>query len=196
MKYYYHEEEVRDELKREQEKNDRSSFEKGKIAMKTLGTKIAEYRKLKKMTQEELASKLNVSSQAVSKWENDLSIPDLPILIELSDIFNVSLDELIRQKENAEIARVVEPQLRKDPEQMMVKIVINSSDGDKVRINLPIPLVKVGMAIGMSMPQVNGKEALQGIDFEQIMKLVDQGLVGKLIEIESADGDHIEIFVE
>ena len=60
--------------------------------MKTLGTKIAEYRKLKKMTQEELASKLNVSSQAVSKWENDLSIPDLQILIELSDIFNVSLD--------------------------------------------------------------------------------------------------------
>ena len=164
--------------------------------MKTLGTKIAEYRKLKKMTQEELASKLNVSSQAVSKWENDLSIPDLPILIELSDIFNVSLDELIRQKENVEVARVVEPQLRKDPEQMMVKIVINSSDGDKVRINLPIPLVKAGMAIGMSMPQVNGKEALQGIDFEQIMKLVDQGLVGKLIEIDSADGDHIEIFVE
>lgn len=164
--------------------------------MKTLGTKIAEYRKLKKMTQEELASKLNVSSQAVSKWENDLSIPDLPILIELSDIFNVSLDELIRQKENAEIARVVEPQLRKNPEQMMVKIVIHSSDGDKVRINLPIPLVKAGMAIGMSMPQVNGKEALQGIDFEQIMKLVDQGLAGKLIEIESADGDHIEIFVE
>ena len=164
--------------------------------MKTLGTKIAEYRKLKKMTQEELASKLNVSSQAVSKWENDLSIPDLPILIELSDIFNVSLDELIRQKENVEIARVVEPQLRKDPDQMMVKIVINSSDGDKVRINLPILLVKAGMAIGMSMPQVNGKEALQGIDFEQIMKLVDQGLVGKLIEIESADGDHIEIFVE
>ena len=164
--------------------------------MKTLGTKIAEYRKLKKMTQEELASKLNVSSQAVSKWENDLSIPDLPILIELSDIFNVSLDELIRQKENAEIARVVEPQLRKDPEQMMLKIVINSSDGDKVRINLPLTLVKAGMAIGMSMPQVNGKEALQGIDFEQIMKLVDQGLVGKLIEIESADGDHIEIFVE
>ena len=164
--------------------------------MKTLGTKIAEYRKLKKMTQEELASKLNVSSQAVSKWENDLSIPDLPILIELSDIFNVSLDELIRQKENVEIARVVEPQLRKDPEQMMLKIVINSSDGDKVRINLPILLVKAGMAIGMSMPQVNGKEALQGIDFEQIMKLVDQGLVGKLIEIDSADGDHIEIFVE
>ena len=164
--------------------------------MKTLGTKIAEYRKLKKMTQEELASKLNVSSQAVSKWENDLSIPDLPILIELSDIFNVSLDELIRQKENVEVARVVEPQLRKSVDQMMLKVVIDSGDGDKVRLNLPLSLIKTGMEIGMSMPEINGKAALNGIDLEKVMKLVDQGLVGKLIEIESADGDHVEIFVE
>ncbi len=164
--------------------------------MKTLGTKIAEYRKLKKMTQEELASKLNVSSQAVSKWENDLSIPDLPILIELSDIFNVSLDELIRQKEDVEVARVVEPQLRKSVDQMMLKVVIDSGDGDKVRLNLPLSLIKTGMEIGMSMPEINGKAALNGIDLEKVMKLVDQGLVGKLIEIESADGDHVEIFVE
>ena len=164
--------------------------------MKTLGTKIAEYRKLKKMTQEELASKLNVSSQAVSKWENDLSIPDLPILIELSDIFNVSLDELIRQKEDVEVARVVEPQLRKSVDQMMLKVVIDSGDGDKVRLNLPLSLIKTGMEIGMSMPEINGKAVLKGIDLEKVMKLVDQGLVGKLIEIESADGDHVEIFVE
>ena len=164
--------------------------------MKTLGTKIVEYRKLKKMTQEELASKLNVSSQAVSKWENDLSIPDLPILIELSDIFNVSLDELIRQKEDVEVARVVEPQLRKSVDQMMLKVVIDSGDGDKVRLNLPLSLIKTGMEIGMSMPEINGKAALKGIDLEKVMKLVDQGLVGKLIEIESADGDHVEIFVE
>lgn len=164
--------------------------------MKTLGTKIAEYRKLKKMTQEELASKLNVSSQAVSKWENDLSIPDLPILIELSDIFNVSLDELIRQKEDVEVARVVEPQLRKSVDQMMLKVVIDSGDGDKVLLNLPLSLIKTGMEIGMSMPEINGKAALNGIDLEKVMMLVDQGLVGKLIEIESADGDHVEIFVE
>ena len=45
--------------------------------MKTLGKKINEYRKLAGYTQEELAEKVNVSSQAVSKWENDLSVPDL-----------------------------------------------------------------------------------------------------------------------
>lgn len=67
--------------------------------MKTLGKKISEVRKLHGMTQEELAVKLNVTSQAVSKWENDLSIPDLPTLIELSDLFHISLDELVKQKE-------------------------------------------------------------------------------------------------
>ena len=78
----------------------------------------------------------------------------------------------------------------------MLKVVIDSGDGDKVRLNLPLSLIKTGMEIGMSMPEINGKAALKGIDLEKVMKLVDQGLVGKLIEIESADGDHVEIFVE
>lgn len=163
--------------------------------MKTLGKKIAQYRKMKHMTQEELATKMNVSSQAVSKWENDLSIPDLPILIELADLFHVSMDELIRQKDT-EVACVVEKELRKSSDQMMFRIVVNSSDGDKVRVNLPVALIKAGMMAGMSMPEINGKTALQGIDFDQLIQLVDHGLVGKLVEIESADGDQVEIFVE
>ena len=61
---------------------------------KTMGEKINDLRKLRKMTQDELAEKMGVSSQAVSKWEKDLSIPDLPVLVELSEFFNVSLDEL------------------------------------------------------------------------------------------------------
>ncbi len=64
----------------------------------TLGEKIANLRKNKKMTQEELAGHLNISGQAISKWENDLSIPDISVLIELSELFNVSLDELLKDK--------------------------------------------------------------------------------------------------
>ena len=164
--------------------------------MKTLGNRITEYRKLKGLTQEQLATQLNVSSQAVSKWENDLSIPDLPILIQLADIFNVSLDELIRQKENNKLARVVEPELRKPIEKMMLRIIVNSSEGDKVRINLPMAIVKLGIEIGMAMPQVNGKDALKGIDLNQIIALVDKGVMGKLVEVESVDGDIVEVFVE
>lgn len=164
--------------------------------MKTLGTKISELRKSKGLTQEQLAIQLNVSSQAVSKWENDLSIPDLPILIELSNIFNVTLDELIKQQERQEIVKVIEPEQRKPINQMMLRIIVNSSDGDKVRVNLPMAIIKVGLEIGMKMPEVNGNVDLKGVDFEQILALVEQGVVGKLVEVESADGDLVEIFVE
>ena len=64
--------------------------------MATLGNRIALYRKQNNFTQEELASKLNVSSQAVSKWENDLSIPDISLLIDLANLFNVTLDTLVK----------------------------------------------------------------------------------------------------
>ncbi len=45
--------------------------------MSTLGTRIAEYRKQCGMTQEQLAEHMDVSPQAVSKWENDMSCPDI-----------------------------------------------------------------------------------------------------------------------
>lgn len=57
-------------------------------------------------------------------------------------------------------------------------------------------LVKLGLELGMEMPQISNNENLKGIDFDKIMDLVDKGLVGKLIEVESADGDIIEIEVE
>ncbi|MBE6108652.1 MAG: helix-turn-helix transcriptional regulator [Erysipelotrichaceae bacterium] len=164
--------------------------------MKTLGKKISELRKLHELTQEGLAAKLNVTSQAVSKWENDLSIPDLPILIEISDLFHVSLDELLKQKENMNSPVIVEEKFRKPVEQMMLKILVNSVDGDKVKVNLPMALVKAGVMMGMSMPEVGGTDVLKTIDLDALIALVDQGLVGKLVEVDSADGDHIEIFVE
>ena len=57
-------------------------------------------------------------------------------------------------------------------------------------------LVELGLELGMEMPQISNNENLKGIDFAKIMDLVDKGLVGKLIEVESADGDIIEIEVE
>ena len=71
--------------------------------MKTcIGERIAYYRKLNEMTQEELASKLNISTQAVSKWEQKITSPDIMLLPELSKIFNISIDELFGMKVNKE----------------------------------------------------------------------------------------------
>ena len=50
--------------------------------------------------------------------------------------------------------------------------------------------------MGMNMPQINGNEALSGIDFTQILKMVELGAIGNLVEVESGDGDTVKIFVE
>lgn len=64
----------------------------------TLGKRIAALRKEKGLTQEQLAEKVGVSAQAVSKWENDVSCPDITLLPLLADLFDVSVDELLGVK--------------------------------------------------------------------------------------------------
>lgn len=66
------------------------------------GKRIAYYRRLNAMTQEELSCKLNVSSQAVSKWEQQLSSPDIMLLPVIADVFHISVDELFGRKINTE----------------------------------------------------------------------------------------------
>ena len=60
----------------------------------TLGSKIAFYRKKLGITQDTLAQKLEVSNQAVSKWESDQCCPDISLLPILADIFVITIDEL------------------------------------------------------------------------------------------------------
>ena len=61
----------------------------------TLGNRISARRKQKKMTQDQLAEQLGVTAQAVSKWENDQSCPDITMLPRLATIFGCSTDELL-----------------------------------------------------------------------------------------------------
>ena len=65
---------------------------------KTLGTRISEFRRTKGITQEELAERLNVSPQAVSKWENEVCCPDIMLLPRLAEILGVSVDRLLTDK--------------------------------------------------------------------------------------------------
>lgn len=65
----------------------------------TLGKRIMEHRKRLGLTQEQLAEKLGVTAQAVSKWENGLSCPDISILPRLAELFGVTTDSLLTGKE-------------------------------------------------------------------------------------------------
>ena len=61
----------------------------------TLGRRIARLRLARTATQERLAKELNVSPQAVSKWENDINYPDISLLLDLARFLGVSVDELL-----------------------------------------------------------------------------------------------------
>ena len=60
-----------------------------------VGMKITKYRKQNKLTQDDIASKLYVSRQLVSKWENGTGIPSIDVLIELSKLFHITFEELL-----------------------------------------------------------------------------------------------------
>lgn len=63
-----------------------------------LSEKIKLCRNKYNMTQDELSQKLNVSRKTISNWENERSFPDIDILVKISEIFNVSLDDLLKNK--------------------------------------------------------------------------------------------------
>ena len=61
-----------------------------------LGNKLCELRKKAGLSQEELSEKLDVTRQTISNWENGKSLPDIVSIIRMSDLYDVSLDELLK----------------------------------------------------------------------------------------------------
>jgi transcriptional regulator with XRE-family HTH domain len=160
----------------------------------SVGKRLSELRKKKGWTQEELAKKLNVSAQAVSKWEKDVSLPDVGLLGSIASTFETSIDYLLGHQQG-QVVGISTPAQKKDLNKLVFKIKVLSSDGDKVNVNLPWPLVKVALDMGVT-PKVDGKDVLKDIDINKVMALVEQGVIGKIVEIESKDGDFVEIVVE
>lgn len=163
---------------------------------KTLGERIAEKRKAKGLKQEELAEMLGISAQAVSKWENDLSCPDIMALPTLAEILGCSVDELLTGKGEVREAVLLPESERKSFEKLMLRIYVNGADGERVRVNLPLPLIKVFLEAGIAIEGMGG-EKLSGmnIDWQAIIQMVEQGVIGKIVEVDDG-GDHVEIVVE
>ena len=163
--------------------------------MNTIGRRIAQLRKEQGMTQEEMAQKLDVSSQAVSKWENDVSCPDISLLPKLADTLHTTTDYILSGKKDD--VRCVPEEHRKDPADLTLRIRLLSADGNKIRVNLPVPLIRAFMDAGMDIAsEMSGMESLKKLDMNQVMLLIENGTVGKLVEMESGDGDLVEIVVE
>lgn len=160
--------------------------------MNSLGERIAYYRKKQNLTQEQLAEKCAVTPQAVSKWENDLTAPDIMLLPVLSAIFHVSCDEILGVR-RAEVEQVEADLI--DLNKMLLRVKMNRQGGDVININLPLGLAEVVIKAG-AVQGGNAGDILSKIDFMQVISLVKLGAVGKLVEMKSASGDNIEVWVE
>ena len=161
-----------------------------------IGANIARLRREHNMKQDELAEMLDVTPQAVSKWENGASMPDIALLPKLANIFGVTIDDLFGADRTPEPdVQMVPPDKRKSFDEMILRVRVQDG-GDKVNVNLPLPLVKLALEIGMTMPNVNtGNVDLSKVDFNHIIKLVENGVIGKLVEVEGSDGETVVIEV-
>ena len=86
-----------------------------------LGNRIKELRKAQSINQDDLAEKLFVSRQTISNWENDKSYPDIQSVLLLSEIFNVSVDQLLKGD-----VEKMEEIISEDTEMDMKKMIIYS----------------------------------------------------------------------
>lgn len=98
---------------------------------KSMGELICSLRKEKGMTQRELAEQMNVTDKAVSKWERDLSCPDINSIPRLAEVLGVSVEELLHtakkeKKPEDKAGAVVDTVLRAIPVAMGVAVVVTS----------------------------------------------------------------------
>ena len=154
-----------------------------------IGNNIAVLRKKKGITQEELANELGVSAQAVSKWENNSSCPDVSLLTKIADYFGVSVDALLRTQEDdiVDLAEEKEDNVKPDDKKNIV-IKIMQQNGKENVIKLPFKFVKLGLNIG----------TMFGLDKDISSKIVTlaESNVTDIVNIDTENGEHIEIMLD
>ena len=129
----------------------------------TLGMMISSLRKEKGMTQLELAEKMGVTDKAVSKWERDLSYPDINSIPKLAEVFEVSVDELMQvkteTKENMsknKIDEIVDTVLKGVGVAMGIAVTVLSVLGE-LEANTAFVMLGIGLA-SISISQLKDKQ--------------------------------------
>ena len=77
----------------------------------------------------------------------------------------------------------------------MFKIKVLSGDGDKVNVQIPLEFAKVALKSGKGFMKIDQIDDMN-LDLDLILEMIDKGTLGKIVDIESADGDIVEIIIE
>ena len=147
-----------------------------------IGEHIAYYRKKAGMTQEQLSEKMGVTAQAVSKWENGLTCPDLNSVARLSEILGVSVEQLIHGDSALPSVKVVEtPQVGRRV--LCIHVQVKGPATTNVTVRFPVDLILKAYEMG-SLESLVGDEAPF---VEQAIEMIRQGTVGSLVDVETEE---------
>lgn len=78
----------------------------------------------------------------------------------------------------------------------MLKIRVNSKDGDNVNVNLPIKFIKTMLKTIGKLPIPDNIKGMESVDLNLISEAIDNGLSGKIVDVKSANGDIVEVSIE
>ncbi len=148
--------------------------------MNTIGQNIAHFRKQKNMTQEELAEKMSVTAQAVSKWECDMSYPDITAIQALSKILGVSVTEILEGIQ-APLEIKDAPQEIIDRRIVRIEVQVNET---KIVTRFPVPAVKKAKENG-TLRNLVGECAYARV--VSVLDMIDSGVTGHLIDVDNPE---------
>jgi len=100
--------------------------------------------------------------------------------------------ELLKALDKTEDKAILRP---KKEAFKMFKIKVISNDGDKVNVQIPIEFAKIALRSGKGFMKFDQIDDLD-LDIDAILDMIDSGMLGKIVDIESADGDIVEIIIE
>lgn len=153
--------------------------------MKTIGENISEFRKTAGLTQEQLSEKMNVTPQAVSKWECDQSYPDIETLGRLADTLGVSADDIISGKNSMPEVRSSTPE---DVERRIIVIHVSEPYANS-RTTARIPVKLISSAKNSILNKYVSEE-----EFDLLNGLIENGTTGTLVDVD-AEGVKVQIEV-
>lgn len=167
-------------------------------APETIGSRIAQARKTHGYTQEEFSQMLDVSAQAVSKWENDVSCPDIQLLPKIAEILEMTTDELLigKKTDTKEDNEKAEPVINIDTSNLKININVVKPGQNPVNISLPLSMIKKFAKIGNGISGIMGNGSIDGIQLDEILSLVENGATGEILNVTSDDNTAISITIE
>ncbi|MBO5037529.1 MAG: helix-turn-helix transcriptional regulator [Clostridia bacterium] len=145
----------------------------------SIGKNITMFRKAKGLTQAELGELLGVSNQAVSKWESEMTMPDIMLLPEIAKVLGVTLDDLYGEHKEYEIVDKVNSDTVTDK-----RILLISVKEENTNIKLRIPVQAVHSILSNDIFK---KAIPDEAQIDELFKMIESGAKGTLVDVDEDD---------